>query len=195
MSKPLGNLRFHIALIFLALIFISSSSHSKERPPLAFESQSTCRQNDTSLKLIYLGNTTFIFCQGNSALFIDGFVSRPSLLEVRRKFDLVKHKEIVKDVYSSLGFEKSNVAEKDITIVPLHSHYDHAMDVPLIVKHLGAKLVGSKSSVNLVKSFIVQDNQTNRLITSSPCKGDKVYCVGDLQFVLQKAEHAIPLLD
>ena len=30
------------------------------------------------------------------------------------------------------------------------------------------------------------------MITSSPCKGDKVYCVGDLQFVLQKAEHAIP---
>jgi len=91
------------ALIVYLLIAVISYSTAQA---LSFADDSKCDHTDDSLRLIYLGNTTFVFCDGTSSLAIDGFVSRPGFLEVIMGFDEDKHRRIVEGTFAGLGFKK-----------------------------------------------------------------------------------------
>jgi len=94
-----------------------------------------------TLRLRFAGVSTLVFDDGETVWMTDGFFSRPSLgrllgriapdrARVQRELDLLGVKSLA-------------------AVVPLHSHYDHAMDSPLVAQLTGAQLIGSPSTMNL----------------------------------------------
>lgn len=98
------------------------------------------------LRVTFLGVTTLLFDDGETAFLTDGFFSRPSM---RATFT------------SKVGPDRTLIAaalqragiQKLAAVVPLHSHYDHAMDSPEVARLTGALLVGSPSSANIARGW------------------------------------------
>jgi L-ascorbate metabolism protein UlaG (beta-lactamase superfamily) len=109
------------------------------------------RRTTDQLKITFFGTSTLLFDDGETQLFIDGFLSRPPLGKVA--FGKVRTDE--KLIYQLIA--KHNINRLKATFV-CHSHYDHAMDAPFISKVTGAKLYGSASTINLGKGGGVPDS-------------------------------------
>jgi L-ascorbate metabolism protein UlaG (beta-lactamase superfamily) len=44
-------------------------------------------------------------------------------------------------------------------VIPLHSHYDHAMDAPVVAMKTGAMILGSESTANIARGLDVPDDR------------------------------------
>ena len=94
----------------------------------------------TSVEAIFFGTTTVWLSDGTSGILIDGFLSRPSLLRVA-------FGRVAPDLGRITGaLARAGVTSLDALFVA-HSHYDHVMDAPEVVKHLGGRLFGSESTL------------------------------------------------
>jgi L-ascorbate metabolism protein UlaG (beta-lactamase superfamily) len=90
----------------------------------------------------FLGVTTLLVTDGETALLTDGFFSRPGLGRValgRVAPDLTR---------ITSGLARAGV-KRVAAVLVVHSHYDHAMDAPEVAKRTGAVLVGSESTLNI----------------------------------------------
>ncbi len=97
---------------------------------------------DAPLRVRFAGVSTLLFDDGETAWITDGFFSRPgkaATLLTR----IAPDPAAVERGLQSLGITKL------AAVVPLHSHYDHAMDAPLVAQRSGALLVGGASTLNL----------------------------------------------
>jgi L-ascorbate metabolism protein UlaG (beta-lactamase superfamily) len=95
-----------------------------------------------SLTVRYAGVATLLFDDGETAWMTDGFFSRPSLARTAL-WRIAPDPARIDDGLLRLG------AKKLAAVVPVHSHYDHAMDSPLVAMRTGALLVGSESTLNI----------------------------------------------
>ncbi len=87
----------------------------------------------------YGGVATLLFTDGTTSIMIDGFFSRPSLLEVlATRIDL--DTQAIDDGIANMG------ADTIAAVVCAHSHYDHCMDSPTVALKTGADLIGSQST-------------------------------------------------
>jgi L-ascorbate metabolism protein UlaG (beta-lactamase superfamily) len=88
----------------------------------------------------FLGVATLLFSDGETALMTDGFFSRVSFL------DAVRSKPVAPDGHAiGRGLARAGVTQL-AAVMPVHSHYDHAMDAPEVARRTGALLVGSRST-------------------------------------------------
>jgi L-ascorbate metabolism protein UlaG (beta-lactamase superfamily) len=93
------------------------------------------------LWVTFLGVSTLLFDDGETAIMTDGFFSRPGLLSVATR--------IAPDVDRiSEALRRARVRSL-AAVIPVHSHYDHAMDAPYVAQSTGAVLVGSPSTANV----------------------------------------------
>ena len=115
---------------------------------------------DNTLSVTWLGVTTVLFDDGETQILIDGFFSRPSLADgiLRRPVD--NHAATIN--FAMHEFRMRRLA----AIIPVHSHYDHAMDVGAIARRSSASVVGSESTANIARGAGVPEDQivvaTNR---------------------------------
>jgi len=94
----------------------------------------------------YTGTATLVFSDGETTWMTDGWFSRPKPLQV-----LFGKIEPDLDAITR-GLERNEVDEL-AAVFPLHSHYDHAMDAPEVVKRTGAVLLGSESTANIGRGW------------------------------------------
>ncbi|MBQ1046708.1 MULTISPECIES: MBL fold metallo-hydrolase [unclassified Micromonospora] len=95
-----------------------------------------------SVEAVFFGTSTVHVTDGTSGILIDGFLSRPSLLRVA-------FGRVAPDVGRITGaLARAGVTRLDALFVA-HSHYDHVMDAPEVVKLLGGTLFGSESTLNV----------------------------------------------
>lgn len=108
---------------------------------------------DSALSVTWLGVTTVLFDDGETQVLIDGFFSRPSLADgiLRRPVD--NHAPTIN--FAMHEFRMQRLA----AIIPVHSHYDHAMDVGAIAKRSSASVVGSESTANIARGAGVPEDQ------------------------------------
>jgi L-ascorbate metabolism protein UlaG (beta-lactamase superfamily) len=92
----------------------------------------------------FLGVTTLLVSDGETSLMTDGFFSRPGAVAT-----LVGRIAPDADAIAR-ALERAGVREL-AAVIPVHSHYDHAMDSPEVAKRTGALLVGSESSANIAR--------------------------------------------
>lgn len=94
-----------------------------------------------SLSVTFLGVSTLLFDDGETAIMTDGFFTRPGLLSVATRIrpDSVRIMEALR---------RAGVTRL-AAVIPMHSHYDHAMDAPYVAQWTGAQLVGSTSTANV----------------------------------------------
>jgi L-ascorbate metabolism protein UlaG (beta-lactamase superfamily) len=91
------------------------------------------------LGVTFLGVATLLLDDGETAVMTDGFFSRPSLAKVAtRKVapDLAR----IDAVLSRAGVDRL------AAVLPVHTHYDHAMDSAVVADRTGADLVGGEST-------------------------------------------------
>lgn len=93
-------------------------------------------------RVTFLGVTGMVLDDGETAIMIDGFFTRPGLLKVLTG-GLAPDEEIIERCLERAGVDRL------AAVVCGHSHYDHALDAPLVAARTGAVLVGSSSTANL----------------------------------------------
>jgi L-ascorbate metabolism protein UlaG (beta-lactamase superfamily) len=104
------------------------------------------------VKVSYLGVATLLFDDGETAFMTDGFFSRPGKLQ-----------SLLGEVQPDLraierGLQRAGV-RRLAAVIPLHSHYDHAMDAPEVARRTGALLVGSESTANVGRGWKLPEDR------------------------------------
>ena len=113
---------------------------------------------DSAVTVTWLGVSTVLVDDGTSALLTDGFFSRPSLLDVglRRLSTSVSR---VEDCLKRAGIDRL------AAIMPVHTHYDHAMDSAVVAELTGASVFGGDSTANIARG---QGLSEDRIVMASP---------------------------
>lgn len=90
----------------------------------------------------FLGVSTLLLDDGKSALMTDGFFSRPGLLRVGLGRIAPDHDRI-DAALSRVGVRALEA------VLPVHTHFDHAMDSAVVADRTGAVLVGGESTAQV----------------------------------------------
>jgi len=165
MKKALLRLKkTGIGLVVAVIVIIPGSMWLwQDRPSIAEISLRTAETTETGadgVKVTWLGVTTLLFDDGETQILIDGFFSRPTI------FDVIFRRPIASDA-ASINFALDEFRMRRLAaVIPVHSHYDHAMDVGAIANRSSASVVGTESTANIARGAGVPAEQiilaTNR---------------------------------
>ena len=101
----------------------------------------------------WLGTTTLLFDDGETQILIDGAFTRLSPLDSLSPWR-------VKSDVATINYAMSTFAMTRLAaIVPVHSHFDHAMDVGHVANRSSAVVLGSESTANIVRGADVPVDQ------------------------------------
>lgn len=114
----------------------------------------------------FLGVSTLLLDDGESALLTDGFFSRPSP-------GRVLFRRIAPDVERiTAGLTRAGAGVGRLAgVLPVHTHYDHAQDSAVVAARTGARLLGGRSAAQIGRGHglpaeqidIVASGDTRRL--------------------------------
>jgi len=145
------------------LVAVATLAWQLNHPPSLSDVQSLFWQRtapvSTPVKVSFLGVATVLLDDGETALLTDGFFSRPDKMTV-----LLRKVEPDAQAISD-GLQRAHITlagvkgSKLAAVIPLHSHYDHAMDAPEVAKRTGALLLGSSSTLMVGKGWGLNDPQ------------------------------------
>lgn len=88
----------------------------------------------------FLGVATVLFSDGETAIMTDGFFTRVGLIEALTDAPVAPDLTAIERGLARAG------ATRLAAVLPVHSHYDHAMDAPEVARRTGALLVGSRTT-------------------------------------------------
>ena len=142
-----------IAILFLVLLFFILVTVRPTPDALTqYLVNPTSMPTANELRVQFLGNTNLLFSDGTTHILTDGFFSRPPASELLGGKVSPNRAVIMEDL------KQANITKLD-ALIPVHSHFDHAMDVGLVAKLTGATLIGSSSTINIGKGYGLPDNQ------------------------------------
>ncbi|GAY19176.1 MBL fold metallo-hydrolase [Mycobacterium sp. shizuoka-1] len=107
---------------------------------------------DAALSITWLGVSTVLVDDGTTALLTDGFFSRPSLLDV----GLRRLKP--SDARIDYCLNRAGI-NRLAAVLPVHTHFDHAMDSAVVAARTGARLIGGESAANIARGHRLPDDQ------------------------------------
>jgi L-ascorbate metabolism protein UlaG (beta-lactamase superfamily) len=111
----------------------------------------------------FSGTATLLFSDGETQWMTDGWFSRPGPLRILLG-------KIGPDLQAiDRGLAANEVLELD-AVLPLHSHYDHAMDAPEVAKRTGALLLGSESTANIGRGWGLPESQIQVVSDRTPVR-------------------------
>jgi L-ascorbate metabolism protein UlaG (beta-lactamase superfamily) len=136
-------------------------------------------ESGAPLTVTWLGVSTLLLDDGSSALMTDGFFSRPSLARVA----LGKVSPSAARVDGCLA--RVNVKRLE-AVIPVHTHFDHALDSALVADRTGARLVGGESADNVGRGYGLAED---RLVVAA--SGEPI-SLGAFEITLVKSRHSPP---
>jgi L-ascorbate metabolism protein UlaG (beta-lactamase superfamily) len=137
-------------LVVLAVYLIGTSTPPPVDPAWAMEGSRAIAPS--SLTVRFTGTSTLLFSDGETAWMVDGWFSRFGPRELLRG-------EIAPDIEAvARGLERNGV-DRLAVVIPVHSHFDHAMDSPEVAKRTGAVLLGSPSTANIARGVGLPEEQ------------------------------------
>jgi L-ascorbate metabolism protein UlaG (beta-lactamase superfamily) len=131
-----------------------------------------------NVSVTWFGVATLLFDDGETQLLVDGFVSRPSLL------DLLTRRPVDNDVAAINRFLNDFDVSRLAAVIPCHTHFDHALDIGAIANRTGAVILGSSSSAQVARGSGVPGDQ---VIVARP---DYDYQFGRFTVRLLPSRHA-----
>ncbi|MGI9232002.1 MAG: MBL fold metallo-hydrolase [Woeseiaceae bacterium] len=172
-----------IALAAVIAIGIGAASWLwHDRPRLDEINWPTPAYNLTSVSdtvtATWLGVSTLLFDDGETQILIDGFFSRPTLIDVL--LDLKVNNDAPMINYALDEYRMRRLA----AIIPAHSHFDHAMDIGAIANRTSASVIGSASTAEIARGAGVPDDQITPVIENQP------YEFGRFTVTLLRSRHA-----
>lgn len=161
MNKLWRGLKWLLAVVLLLItVGAAAVTWMLAHPPalLPFDSlrwpQSSAAPSN--LKVSFLGVATVLLDDGETALMTDGFFSRPD-----RMSSLVGTVQPDLDAINR-GMQRAGIGQRTgklAAVIPVHSHYDHAMDAPEVAKRTGALLLGSSSTAMVGRGWGLAESQ------------------------------------
>jgi L-ascorbate metabolism protein UlaG (beta-lactamase superfamily) len=131
------------------------------------------------LTVTWAGVTTLLIDDGESAMMTDGFFSRPSLLEVGLR-RLSPSTPRIEGSLARIGVDRLEA------VLPVHTHFDHAMDSAVVAERTGACVVGGTSAVQVGRGHGLPED---RLVVATP--GEPI-SLGAYDVTLFEARHCPP---
>ncbi len=152
--------------------------HAYEDPPVdpAWAIPAATSIPDGAVRVRFTGTSTLLFSDGTTAWMVDGWFTRPSLLSL-----LVG--EIEPDVAAIEAGLAANEVDRLAVVIPVHSHYDHAMDAPEVARRTGALLLGSESTANIGRGWGLDEDRIRVAKHGTP------YRFGDFTITLIRTKH------
>ena len=134
--------------------------------------------DDAALTVTWLGVSTLLVDDGTTQIMTDGFVSRPSLLDLLLRRPIATDVDAVAEVIQAYGIDRL------AAIMPVHSHYDHAMDTADFARLAGGDILGSATTANIARSSSFEES---RIVTIEP---GKTYTYGLFRITFHESRHA-----
>jgi L-ascorbate metabolism protein UlaG (beta-lactamase superfamily) len=133
-----------------AVVTIAAVLYRYLRPPSLKKYRNLFLRPSTSknpeLSITWMGVTTALFDDGKTRLLSDGYFSRPSRQSAFLGSLGPDHSEI------SAALARANITNLDAVFVA-HSHFDHALDSPVVASLTGAELLGSESTGQIARGY------------------------------------------
>ena len=114
-----------------------------------------------SVTVRFTGSTTLLFDDGETSWMTDGWFSRPTFIEIITQ-------RVEPDLSAISRGLKANEVDKLDAVIPLHSHYDHAMDSPEVARRTGAILYGSESTANIARGWGLDESRIKIFTNKKP---------------------------
>lgn len=134
---------------------------------------------DAPLMVTWAGVTTLLVDDGSSAVLTDGFFSRPALAAVGLR-QIAPSAPRIDGSLQRLGVDRLEA------VLPVHTHFDHAMDSAVVAERTGARIVGGTSAAQVGFGGGLPDD---RVLVAEP--GEPVR-LGAYDVTLVKGEHCPP---
>jgi L-ascorbate metabolism protein UlaG (beta-lactamase superfamily) len=131
------------------------------------------------LTVTWAGVTTLLIDDGSSALMTDGFFSRPALVDVGLK-RLSPSTPRIDGCLARLRVDRLEA------VLPVHTHFDHAMDSAVVAERTGARLVGGTSAVQVGRGGGLPDERLTAVTPGEPLT------LGAYEVTLIKGHHCPP---
>ncbi|MBI3212863.1 MAG: MBL fold metallo-hydrolase [Mycobacterium sp.] len=116
---------------------------------------------DALLSVTWLGVSTLLLDDGESAVMTDGFFSRPPLGRVAVG-SIAPSPARVEGCLTRAGVDKL------AAVACVHTHFDHALDSALVAERTGAVLVGGESTANIGRGHPLPADQIAVVTSGQP---------------------------
>lgn len=94
-----------------------------------------------------------MFDDGDTQILIDGFFSRPSVADHVFSANVQSNAADINRIIDEYRMRRL------AAIIPVHSHFDHAMDIGAIANRSSASIIGSESTANIARGSGVPEDQ------------------------------------
>ncbi|MEM9623510.1 MAG: MBL fold metallo-hydrolase [Pseudomonadota bacterium] len=141
-----------VVLVLVAAAMYLLRHHADPSVDPAWEIEASGSAAAGPVTVRFTGTSTLLFSDGDTAWMVDGWFSRPSPLA------LIFGK-IEPDLEAIKRGLAANNANDLAAVIPVHSHYDHAMDAPEVARLTGATLWGSESTANIGRGWGLDEAQ------------------------------------
>jgi len=134
---------------------------------------------DGALSVTFLGVSTLLLDDGQSAILTDGFFSRPSLGRVALR-PIAPDAAAIDTCLRRAGIQRLEA------VVPVHSHFDHALDSAVVAERTGAVLLGGESTANIGRGHGLPED---RIAVATP---GAAIALGAFTLTLVESHHCPP---
>jgi L-ascorbate metabolism protein UlaG (beta-lactamase superfamily) len=114
--------------------------------------ESTLAPPGSGVTVTWFGVSTLLFDDGQTQLLVDGFFSRPSLLDVVLDRRVSSNAATINYMLDAYGISRL------AAVITAHSHFDHAMDAGAVAVRTDAVVMGSASTANIARGAGVPEN-------------------------------------
>jgi L-ascorbate metabolism protein UlaG (beta-lactamase superfamily) len=152
--KGLGLALAVFTLLGIAFVLVQGNRRPEVSPYTALKLPPA--PATATITVRFAGVTTLLFDDGETAWMIDGFFSRPTVLKTLTTKIEPDPQAIQRNLV------RLNV-RKLAAVVSAHSHYDHAMDSPLVALQTGALLIGSESTLNVGRDLGMKEDRMRKV--------------------------------
>ena len=128
------------------------------------------------LRVVFLGVSTLLLHDGETAILTDGFFTRPG------KFRMLVGKIGPDRELIARSLERAGI-RRLAAVIAVHSHYDHAMDSPEVAQRTGALLIGSASTANVARGWGMTEDRL-RIV-----HGGEAFSFGRFQVTILPSRH------
>ncbi|NQX88989.1 MAG: MBL fold metallo-hydrolase [Halioglobus sp.] len=143
--RLLGLLLVAVGALFAALVLMLNTYTAAPVDP-RWAVRGDIAVPDGAVTVRFSGTATLLFSDGDTRWMVDGWFSRPGPLRLAIG-------KIAPDLEAIERGLAANDVRKLAAVLPVHSHYDHAMDAPEVARRTGAMLLGSETTANIGRGW------------------------------------------
>jgi L-ascorbate metabolism protein UlaG (beta-lactamase superfamily) len=141
------QVRFSLAFVSLLALFLLPSP--------------TSAQSDAEvapIQLTYFGAAGFEISDGNVVVLVDPYISRLRYVGDNHPDD--DRRAFARDevAQSDTALIDSLITSADFILIH-HGHFDHLGDVPYIARKTGAKVIGTETTISILRAYGIPDDQ------------------------------------